>query len=145
MSGALAAAIPVKQASPYPRRGSCRTRAPAFSAISGVPSVELLSTTSTSVTRLAERSARTRPIACASLCVGMMTETRTELGLEQPPRSVGPALCQPGVDAPRSPSASYCEPKRGEDRNQQFPDPCRAPLRHPKAAKIQERDKSDWA
>ena len=57
MSGLLAPASPVKQARPYPRRGSWTTRAPILEAISGVPSVELLSTTRTSVTRSDGRSA----------------------------------------------------------------------------------------
>src|ERR1700722_10272150 len=43
----------------------------------GWPSVELLSTTITSVTRSEGRSASTQPMACASLRVGMITETRT--------------------------------------------------------------------
>src|SRR5260370_36637271 len=46
-------------------------------AISGVPSEEQLSTTITSLTRFQGRSARTRPIASASLRVGMMTEILT--------------------------------------------------------------------
>src|SRR5580700_1653556 len=53
------------------------TRAPILAAISGVPSFELLSTTITSVVRSDGRSARTRSIACASLWVGIMTDTRT--------------------------------------------------------------------
>src|SRR5437588_1861562 len=53
------------------------TRAPILAAISGVPSFELLSTTMTSVVRSDGRSAKTRSIACASLWVGMMTDTRT--------------------------------------------------------------------
>src|SRR6185437_13561788 len=48
-----------------------------LAAIAGVPSFELLSTTMTSVVRSDGRSARTRSIACASLWVGMMTDTRT--------------------------------------------------------------------
>src|SRR5246127_3151724 len=46
-------------------------------ATSGVPSEEQLSTTITSLTRFQGRSARTRPIASASLRVGMMTEILT--------------------------------------------------------------------
>src|SRR5215469_1675784 len=79
MSGALAFASPVRQARPYPRRGSFTTRAPIFAAISGVPSLEPLSTTMTSVERSEGKSASTRPMACASLYVGMMTDTRTDL------------------------------------------------------------------
>src|SRR3974390_574692 len=112
------------------------------SAISVVPSVELLSTTRTSVTRSAGRSARTRPMACASLCVGMITETRTGLGLDQPPRSIWPTLRQPCVDAPGPARASYRETKGCEDGNQQFPDPRGTPLRNPKTAEVQKRYKS---
>ena len=74
-------ARPVRHALPYPRRGSRMTRAPILAAISGVPSFELLSTTMTSVMRSGGKSSSTRPIACASLCVGMMTETRMRRGL----------------------------------------------------------------
>ena len=70
-------ASPVRHARAYPRRGSGTTRAPIRAAIAGVPSVELLSTTMISVVRLGGRPARTRSIACASLWVGMMIDTRT--------------------------------------------------------------------
>src|SRR5579864_7072557 len=113
-------ASPLRQARPYPRWGSWTTRAPIFAAISGVPSVELLSTTSTSVTRLAGRSARTRLMADASLRVGMMTDTRTGTWLKSPPRRRRTTLRQPCVYAPRSARAPDRERKRCEYRNQEY-------------------------
>src|SRR5713101_236396 len=137
MSGLLAAASPVKQARPYPRRGSWRTRAPIFAATSGVPSVELLSTTRTSVTISAGRSAKTRPMDCASLCVGMTTDTRTWSWLKSPPWGGRPAPRQQCVNAPCSTGSPHRERKRCEHRNQQLPNPRRAPLRDPKTAQEQ--------
>src|SRR5262249_26612525 len=124
------------QARPYPRRGSWMTCAPIRWASSAVPSVELLSTTMTSVTRLEGKSASTRPMACASLWGGMMTETRTQIR-SSPPYRGGASACQQRIDAPGSTRASNRKSQGCEHRNQELPDPRGAPLRHPKAAKIQ--------
>src|ERR1700722_14659776 len=121
------------------------TRAPILAAISGVPSFELLSTTMTSVVRSDGRSAKTRSIACASLWVGMMTDTRTGISLNQPPRRRWPPLRQPRINSPSSAGASDSKPERCQHRNQQLPDPRGAPLRNPKAAEIKKRHKSNWS
>src|SRR5438477_3349719 len=112
------------------------TPAPILAAISGVPSFELLSTTMTSVARSEGRSAKTRSIACASLWVGMMTDTRTYL-IRSPPRRRWPPLRQQTINAPSPAGASDGEAERCEHRNQQFPDPRGAKLRNPKAAEKQ--------
>src|SRR5437660_464542 len=84
------------------------TCAPVFRARSGVPSVELLSTTMTSVTRLEGRSASTRPMACASLWVGMMTDTRTQI-CSSPPRGRGAPPCwHGGAPRPRGGDEQIC-------------------------------------
>src|SRR5580693_6817720 len=139
MSGSCTLAIPLRQARPYPRRGSCSTRAPIFAAISGVPSEELLSTTKTSVTTSAGRSAKTRPMDRASLCVGMMTDTRTGSWLNSKPWRGRSAPRQQSVNAPGSAGLPHCERQRCNHRNQQFPNPRRAPLRHPQAGQVQKR------
>ena len=69
------AAIPVRHACPYPRRGSTTTRAPAARATSAVRSREPLSTTTTSATS-GRTSATTRPMACSSSRAGMTTPMR---------------------------------------------------------------------
>src|SRR5580704_4500059 len=109
----------------------------------------------TSVTRSAGRSARTRPMADASLRVGMMTDTRTRPGLaatglagawlKSPPRRGRPTLRQPRVDAPGSARASHGDRKGCHHRNQQFPDPGCSPLRYPKASEVQECHESGRA
>src|SRR5271156_3541010 len=143
MSGLLASASPVRQARPYPRRGSRRMRAPIFEAISGVPSVELLSTTKTSVTISAGRSAKTRAMDYASLCVGMTTDTRTPPRLSSKPRRGRPATGQERVKPPRAAWGPDCQPKRCKHRNQARPNPRRAPFRPPKAGEIQKRHEGD--
>src|SRR5580692_4905714 len=134
MSGESAAASPVRHARPYPRRGSSMTRAPRPAAISAVPSLELLSTTITSLIRSDGRSASTRPIACASLCVGMMTDTRMSTS---PPQRGWPPLREPCVNAPSPACAAYGQPNTCKHRNQKFPYPGCAQLRNPKAAQKQ--------
>jgi len=60
-----------------------------------------------------------------------------------PPRRSWPPLRQPRVNAPSAASASDREAKKCEHWNQQFPYPRGAPLRHPKAAEIEKRQKCD--
>src|SRR5262249_24532526 len=120
------------------------TRAPILAAMSGVQSVELLSTTMTSVARDEGRSARTRSIACASLWVGMITDTRPGLA-RSPPRRRRRSLREPGINSPCPASTSDSDSERCKHRNEKFPDPRRAPLRHPKARKIQEGHEGDRA
>src|SRR5258708_12762333 len=102
------------------------TCAPIFRARSGVPSVELLSTTMTSVTRLEGRSASTRPMACASLWVGMMTDTRTQI-LSSPPIGLGPPPCQHPVTSPTTPPPPPHHPHRTHPHNHPSPTPSLTP------------------
>src|SRR5262249_36320400 len=95
-----------------------------------------LSTTMTSLTRSEGRSAMTRPMACASLWVGMMTDTRTE-PRPSPPRCRGILLREDCIDSPRAASSAQRNPKRCENGNQQLPDPRRSPLGDPQAPEIE--------
>ena len=60
-----------------------------------------------------------------------------------PRRRRWPPLRQPRVNAPSAASASDREAEKCEHWNQQFPYPRGAPLRHPKAAEIEKRQKCD--
>src|SRR5260221_13215198 len=105
------------------------TRAPCAAAISRVPSVEPASTTSTSGTRGAGMSSRTRAIEPASSYVGMTTLTRipmdlAEAGIWKPAR-------EQGVQAPRASGPRPGEAECDDDGCGQLPDPGRAELRHP--------------
>src|SRR5690242_14307870 len=113
------------------------TCAPIFRATSGVPSVELLSTTMTSVTKWEGRSASTRPIACASLWVGIITDTRKQIP-SSPQQRLGVPPRQNRIDSPDATRASDRQPKASHHRNQQLPDPRRTQFRNPKAAKQEE-------
>src|SRR5579885_1356442 len=99
------------------------TCAPILRATSGVPSEELLSTTMTSVTSSEGRSANTRPMASASLWVGIMTETRTRFARHHH-RDVGLFRA------------------RNASMPQLRPNPGRAPFGDPQTAEKQKRDKS---
>src|SRR5437660_9406034 len=122
--------MPVRQARPYPRRGSTMTRAPCAAAISRVASVEPASTTSTSVTRDAGISSRTRAIELASSYVGMTTLTRIpmELSSEAP---TWIAAREQRVHAPRASGPRPRETECDHHGHRQLPDPGRAELRHP--------------
>src|SRR5713101_9211005 len=79
MNAPRAAAIPARNAEPYPRASTRTTRAPRFSAISIEPSVEPLSATTTSpripISRNAANALSTQiPIERASLRQGITTE-----------------------------------------------------------------------
>src|SRR5215813_1707430 len=95
-------------------------------AIAAVSSDERLSTTITSLTKSQGRSARTRPIACASLRVGMITETRTWPRL--PNQRVWPHARQKRIHSPGPPGAPDGDGKASQDGNQQLPDPTAAPF-----------------
>src|SRR5215510_8287823 len=105
------------------------TRAPCAAAISRVPSVEPASTTSTSVTRDAGISSRTRAIEPASLYVGMTTLTRILKGLSEAPAWV--AAREHGVHAPGSSGTCPGEAECENDWNPQLPDPGGAEFRNP--------------
>src|SRR5262249_46233544 len=122
-------ARPVRQARPYPRRASTMTRAPCAAAISRVPSVEPASTTSTSVTRDAGISSRTRAIEPASLYVGMTTLTRIPKGLSEKPTWI--AAREQGIHTPGSSGPPPGEAECDDDGYAQLPDPRGAQLRHP--------------
>src|SRR5262249_7308052 len=129
MSGWSAAARPVRQARPYPRRVSTMTRAPCAAAISRVPSVEPASTTTTSVTRDAGISSRTRAIESASSYVGMTTLTRISKGLSEAPTWIAGGTG--GAHAPGAPGPRPGDGECDEDGQAQPPDPGGAGLRHP--------------
>src|SRR5262249_60898217 len=104
-------------------------RAPCAAAISRVPSLEPASTTSTSVTRDAGISSRTRAIEPASLYVGMTTLTRIPKGLSEAPAWV--AAREHGVHAPGSSGTCPGEAEGENAWNPQLPDPGGAELRNP--------------
>src|SRR5215470_16772729 len=105
------------------------TRAPRPAASSRVPSVEAASTTTTSVTRDAGISSRTRAIEPASLYVGMTTLTRIPTGLSEAPTWI--AARNHGVDAPRASGPRPGDAECDDDGHAQLPDPGGAELRHP--------------
>src|SRR5258708_5493378 len=107
------------------------TRAPCAAAISRVPSVQPASTTSTSVTRGAGISSRTRAIELASSYVGMTTLTRIPMDLSEAPTWI--AARDQGVHAPRASGPRPREAERDDHGHGQLPDPGRAELRHPQA------------
>src|SRR5215472_8976061 len=100
------------------------TRAPCAAAISRVPSIEPASTTSTSVTRDAGISSRTRPIEPTSLYVGMTTLTRIPEGLAKAPTWI--AAHDQGVHAPGASRSSPGEAECDDNGYAQLPDPGRA-------------------
>src|SRR5579862_445848 len=104
------------------------TRAPARTAISGVPSVESPSTTRTSATSPRGTSASTRSIDAASLNVGMTTETRTS-----PERDGRKAPREDGVQTEAASCPTERHAGRDDDGNEELPDPRRSPLRDPEA------------
>src|SRR5262245_51449196 len=99
--------------------------------MSRVPSLESLSTTRTSVTCAHGMSSSTRPIDCASLYVGMTTETRTSRVL--PDRHPGKTRGEGGVQREATSGGAEEEAQRDRHRHEQLPDPCRPPLRDPEA------------
>src|SRR5712671_898127 len=105
------------------------TRAPCAAAISRVPSVEPASTTSTSVTRAAGISSRTRAIELASSYVGMTTLTRIPIDLSEAPTWI--AAHEQGVHAPGASGPRPREAECDDHGHGQLPDPRRAELRHP--------------
>src|SRR5262249_52943425 len=107
------------------------TRAPCAAAISRVPSFEPASTTSTSVTRDAGISSRTRAIEPASLYVGMTTRRRTPIALSEAPP--GMRARERGVHAPGASGPPPGEAECDDNRHAQLPDPGGAELRHPQA------------
>src|SRR3981189_1689190 len=107
------------------------TRAPCAAAISRVPSVEPASTTSTSVTRGAGISSRTRAIELASSYVGMMTLTRIPMDLSEAPTRI--AARKQSVHAPCASGPRPREAECDDHGHGQLPDPGRAELRHPQA------------
>src|SRR5215472_4536300 len=68
------------------------------------------------------RSASTRPMAGASLRVGMTTDTRTQIR-SSPPRTRRAPPGQKRVDAPSPTGPSHRKSERYEHWNQEFPDP----------------------
>src|SRR5215470_13713545 len=107
------------------------TRAPRPAASSRVPSVEAASTTTTSVTRGAGISSRTRAIEPASLYVGMTTLTRIPQGLAEAPTWI--ATHDQGIHAPGASRSRPGETECDDDGYAQLPDPGRAELGHPQA------------
>src|SRR5215467_8854762 len=109
------------------------TRAPCVAAISRVPSVEPASTTSTSVTRDAGISSRTRAIEPASLYVGMTTLTRIPKGLSEAPTWM--AARDQGVHTPGASRTRIGQTKCDDHRYAQLPNPRGAQLRYPQTQK----------
>src|SRR5262249_53396236 len=107
------------------------TRAPCAAAISRVPSLEPASTTSTSVTRGAGISSRTRAIEPASLYVGMTTLTRIATDLSEAPTRV--AAREQGVHAPGASRMRPGETECDDDGHEKLPNPQGPQLRPPQA------------
>src|SRR5262249_37895233 len=72
----------------------------------------------------------------------MTTETRT-VGL--PERNVWIATRERGIDAEPAAGSTECKRCRDHHRNEELPDPCGSPLRHPEAREEAERRKRDGA
>src|SRR5262249_46170104 len=139
--GSFAAPSPVRQARPYPRRGSTMTRAPCAAAISRVRSVEPASTTSTSLTRERGISSRTRAMELASLNVGMTTLTRTPIDLSQAPARI--LAHHQRVHAPGASGARIGDGEGDDDVHRQLPGPGGAELRHPEGEEPQPGEDAD--
>src|SRR5215468_2050762 len=111
--------------------------------MSRVPSLESLSTTRTSLTCVHGMSSSTRPIDCASLYVGMTTETRN-FG-SSPDGHLGEPRGKGGIHREAASGGAEEEAQRDRHRHKQLPDPGRPPLREPEAREEAEGAERDWA